>query len=68
MENASEALQQEIATVERDSTTTLQELNAIVSELSDLRYGKFNKPDDVVSEAIKGLRSLEDACYNSGIP
>jgi centromere-localized protein 2 len=68
MENASEALQQEIATVERDSTTTLQDLNAIVSELSDLRYGKFNKPDDVVSEAIKGLRSLEDACHNSGMP
>jgi len=71
MENASEALQQEIATVERDATTSLQELNAIVSELSDLRYGKFNKPagaaDDVVSEAIKGLRSLEDACYNSSM-
>ncbi|KAN0070557.1 Cnl2/NKP2 family domain containing protein [Elaphomyces granulatus] len=69
MENAGEALQQEIATAERDATTTLQELDAIVSELSDLRYGKFNKPagaaDDVVSETIKGLRSLEDACYNS---
>jgi centromere-localized protein 2 len=66
MEEACSALQREIIATENDASTTLAELRAIVSEMSDLRYGKFNKPAgteaDVVSEAVKGLESLEDAC------
>ncbi|KAL1998547.1 hypothetical protein VTN02DRAFT_5981 [Thermoascus thermophilus] len=69
MEAACTGLEREIASVETEAASTLAELHTIVGDLSDLRYGKLNKPaGDVVSEAIKGLRSLEDSCNQANIP
>lgn len=69
MEAACTGLEREIASVETEAATTLAELNTIVGDMSDLRYGKLNKPaGDVVREAIKGLRSLEDSCNQANMP
>ncbi|KAL2005710.1 hypothetical protein VTN00DRAFT_10203 [Thermoascus crustaceus] len=69
MEAACTGLEREIASVETEAATTLAELNTIVGDMSDLRYGKLNKPaGDVVSEAIKGLKSLEDSCNQANLP
>lgn len=66
MERACAALQREISTAEQEAETTLEELRKIVGDMSDLRYGKLNKPgvtaEEFVNETIRGLRSLEDAC------
>ncbi|KAL1969525.1 hypothetical protein VTN77DRAFT_8963 [Rasamsonia byssochlamydoides] len=66
MERACATLEREISAAEKDAATTLEELRKIVGEMSDLRYGKLNKPgmtaEEFVSETIRGLRSLEDAC------
>lgn len=66
MERACVALEREIATTENDAEKTLEEMRKIVGELSDLRYGKLNKPgvtpDDYVTETVRGLKRLEEAC------
>jgi centromere-localized protein 2 len=66
MERACATLEREISAAEQDATATLAELRKIVGEMSDLRYGKLNKPgitpEDFVAETIRGLKSLEDAC------
>ncbi|KAJ9295675.1 hypothetical protein DTO271G3_5698 [Paecilomyces variotii] len=66
MEAACSALEAEISATEKEAATTLADLHTTVGEMSDLRYGKFNKPagtaGDITGEAIKGLKSLEDAC------
>jgi len=68
MEAACTGLEREIAVIESETTATLAELNTIVGDMSDLRYGKLNKPGDVVGEAIKGLKSLEDSCNRASMP
>jgi centromere-localized protein 2 len=66
MENACSTLEQEIKATEQVAASTLSEMKKTVSELSDLRYGKFNKPgmtvDDLVGETVRGLKSLQGAC------
>lgn len=65
MQHACSSLEKETETTELETTRILGELNDVVSELSDLRYGKFNKPtgasNSAVEEAIGGLKRLEDA-------
>jgi centromere-localized protein 2 len=66
MEGACATLEREIAATEKDASSTLAEMRKTVGELSDLRYGKLNKPgmtpEDFVGETIRGLKGLEDAC------
>ncbi|KAL1983448.1 hypothetical protein VTN96DRAFT_10354 [Rasamsonia emersonii] len=66
MERACATLEREISTAEKEAAATLEELQKIVGDMSDLRYGKLNKPgvtaEEFVNETIRGLRSLEDAC------
>ncbi|KAL4792130.1 Cnl2/NKP2 family protein-domain-containing protein [Aspergillus venezuelensis] len=68
MESACAGIESEIAGVDTEATTLLSELNSTVGEMSDLRYGKMQgsvgaTDEEVVSEAIRGLNNLEDACY-----
>lgn len=66
MESACAALEQEIASTEESANKALENMTKIVGDMSDLRYGKFNKPgvtaEEYVEETINGLRSLEDTC------
>lgn len=66
MESACDTIEQEIDNVDRSATSLLEDLNATVGDLSDLRYGKMQGPggdaNEVVDEAIKGLKNLEDKC------
>ena len=72
MEMACASLEEEIASVGTEAASILDELKSTVGELSDLRYGKFNKisdtADDVASEAVAGLQELEDACNRASMP
>ncbi|KAL5001950.1 Cnl2/NKP2 family protein-domain-containing protein [Aspergillus recurvatus] len=68
MEAACTDIEREIAVVDREAATLLSELNSTVGDLSDLRYGKMHgavgaTDEEIVSEAIRGLDNLEDACY-----
>ncbi|KAJ5779304.1 hypothetical protein N7457_007024 [Penicillium paradoxum] len=69
METASVNIEHEIAGIDREAAEILAQLNTIVGDMSDLRYGKLQGPagtaEDMAGEAIKGLQNLEDACYKS---
>lgn len=66
MESACAALEQEIASTEERANLALEKMTRIVGEMSDLRYGKFNKPglttEEYVEETVNGLSGLEEAC------
>lgn len=66
MESSCAALEREVAAAEEEARTTLTTVKQIVSDLSDLRYGKLNKPginpDEYAREIIRGLQGLQDAC------
>ncbi|KKK26183.1 hypothetical protein ARAM_000955 [Aspergillus rambellii] len=70
METACASIEQEIAGIDKDGASLLSELNSTVGEMSDLRYGKMSGPagttDDVVNEAIRGLKTLENSCFPKG--
>lgn len=72
IEMACASIEKEIESAETEGASILEELKSTVGELSDLRYGKFNKvsdtADDVASEAVAGLRELEDACNRASMP
>ncbi|KAJ5545032.1 Kinetochore subunit NKP2 [Penicillium sp. DV-2018c] len=67
METASANIENEIAGIDREAAGILAQLDTIVGDMSDLRYGKLQGPagtaEDMASEAIKGLQNLEDTCY-----
>ena len=61
LERACKDLETEIATLEAESQKSVDELNSIVGDLSDLRYGRFPKNADgrdLSDEAIDALRDL----------
>ncbi|OKL59842.1 hypothetical protein UA08_04772 [Talaromyces atroroseus] len=66
MESSCAALEREVVAAEEEASTTLTAVKQIVSDLSDLRYGKLNKPgvnpDEFTGEIIRGLQGLQDAC------
>ncbi|PGH36839.1 centromere-localized protein 2 [[Emmonsia] crescens] len=70
MENACSSMEREIEAVDAEAARIFAELTSTVGELSDLRYGKFNKPPgvatDAVDDTITGLKELENACSPSG--
>lgn len=70
MEAACSSIEQDIDGVDNDASNLLSELNSTVGEMSDLRYGKMQGPagtsgEEMVNEAIQGLRNLENACYKN---
>ena len=66
METACAALEREIVATEQEATTTLATVKRTVGDLSDLRYGKLNKPgitpEEYTGEIVRGLHGLRDAC------
>lgn len=73
MEAACSSIEQEMDEVEKGAATIVSQLNTTVGELSDLRYGKMRASvgatdEEVVQEAISGLKNLEDACYRKMAP
>ncbi|BDD58265.1 hypothetical protein MPDQ_003697 [Monascus purpureus] len=70
MEAACDDIEREIADVDEEADRILSGLNTTVDEMSDLRYGKHQGPagqtaDDVVDEAVQGLKNLEDSCHRN---
>ncbi|KAL4919979.1 Ctf8-domain-containing protein [Aspergillus aurantiobrunneus] len=70
METACASIEREISGVDTEAASLLSELNSTVGEMSDLRYGQMHgsvgtTDEEVVSEAIRGLNNLEDACYQT---
>ncbi|RAL09726.1 uncharacterized protein BO97DRAFT_374133 [Aspergillus homomorphus CBS 101889] len=66
MQAACSNVEREVAEVDREASSLLSNLNDLVGDLSDLRYGKMQGPagttgDEVVNEAIRGLQNLENA-------
>lgn len=62
MERACAAMEHENEATEAECAEILEQLSMTVDELSDLRYGKLNKPNDFATEVVAGLRKLEDTC------
>jgi centromere-localized protein 2 len=69
MDAACGNIEREISNVDREAEDLLRQLNTIVGDMSDLRYGKLQGPagtaNNLAEEAIKGLQNLEDACYKN---
>lgn len=63
MKNACEAVEHEISFIRAENKRKCDNITSVVGDLSDLRYGKFNKPAGTVSnfvdETIQGLNQLE---------
>ena len=66
MEQACNDLEADIAAAEAESETVLKELETMVGDLSDLKYGRFGKPvdssQDLQETVLEGLRLLDKAC------
>lgn len=66
MESSCAALEREIVAIEQEVTTILSSVKKTVGDLSDLRYGKLNKPgitpEQYTGEIVRGLHGLRDAC------
>ena len=69
MEQACVDLEAEIASLEADTKSILDDLQATVGDLSDLRYGKFGQlvegENDMRTDVLEGLQGLEQACRNA---
>jgi centromere-localized protein 2 len=65
MESAVTDLEVELKALEKEASDTLTRIKATVGDLSDLRYGRFDKPvggEDVAEAVLEGLRNLEEVC------
>ncbi|EKG11132.1 Kinetochore subunit NKP2 [Macrophomina phaseolina MS6] len=66
LELAERDLEDQIAEIERESDAILADLQSVVSDLSDLRHGRFNRPaaggDELGQETVDILRQLQAVC------
>lgn len=65
MEDACVGLEAEIAVLDGETERIMQEMQAIVGGLSDLRYGKLAQPvggGEVREEVLEGLKGLREMC------
>jgi len=66
MQDACSDLETEITELEKESATLLADIKSTIDDLSDLRYGKFNRVSgisgDLSQEVIQGLARLEHLC------
>jgi len=66
MHDACNDLEIEIAELEKESVTVLADIKSTIGDLSDLRFGKFNRvsavSSDLSQEVMKGLERLEYLC------
>ena len=69
MEVACADLEEEIAEMEQEASTMLEELQAVVGDLSDLRYGRFTKSSDstdIGEDVIQSIKRLQEVCDEGG--
>ncbi|KKY28765.1 putative kinetochore subunit nkp2 [Diplodia seriata] len=70
MEQAERDLEEEIAGIEEETEAVLEDLRNTVGDLSDLRYGRFNKPaaggEEPGQETVTTLRQLQEVCQDIG--
>ena len=66
MQDACNDLEIEVAELEKEYVTLLADIKSTIGDLSDLRFGKFNRVSgisgDISQEVIKGLERLENLC------
>jgi len=66
MERASGALEDEILALEKEAEEILADVKTTIGDLSDLRYGKFNRvsgvSSDLSQEVVQSLSRLESLC------
>ncbi len=66
MQDACNDLEIEVAELEKEYVTLLADIKSTIGDLSDLRFGKFNRVSgisgDISQEVIKGLERLEYLC------
>jgi centromere-localized protein 2 len=65
MQEASRDLSTQIAELEEKNRQALEEVQEVVSSLSDLRHGRFAQTatgEDITEELIASLKQLEASC------
>jgi centromere-localized protein 2 len=69
MDEACEDLEEEINAMELEAATILEDITATVGDLSDLRYGRFNRMpgvgDELGKDTLDGLKKLEQMCSDA---
>src|ERR1700744_55512 len=71
METACVDLEEEIAEMEQEASTLLEELRTAVGDLSDLRYGRFTKASDSTDlgeDVIQSIKRLQEVCDEGDYP
>jgi centromere-localized protein 2 len=70
MERARADLEAEIEEMEKEAETLLLDIRTTVGDLSDLRYGRFNRTpggdNELGQEVVEGLKRLEQVCNDIG--
>ncbi|KAJ9663613.1 hypothetical protein H2201_005574 [Coniosporium apollinis] len=70
MEQACADVEAELAAMEAEAAAILSDVQTTIGDLSDLRYGRFNKPagttDELGAEALDSLKRLETVCNDYG--
>ncbi|KZZ95015.1 Kinetochore subunit NKP2 [Ascosphaera apis ARSEF 7405] len=70
METACAALEQEIEATKTNIAQSLEKITGVVSDLSDLRYGKMSRTsggsNNLVNDTVDGLKQLEKLCRPDG--
>ena len=65
MDQACEDMEHEIAAMEEEAEELLADIKNSIGDLSDLRYGRFNRTSsvggDLGQEVLEGLKALERA-------
>jgi len=63
MQDACSDLEIEIAELEKESVVVLADIKSTIGDLSDLRFGKFNRASSELSQDVmKGMERLEHLC------
>ncbi|KAI5306854.1 hypothetical protein KEM56_006795 [Ascosphaera pollenicola] len=66
METACAALESEVEATKKEIAQSLEKISNVVSELSDLRYGKMSRTSGsssgLVDDTVDGLKQLERIC------
>lgn len=71
MEQARADMEGEIEEMEKEAADILADIKSTIGDLSDLRYGRFNKPagtgEELGREVLDSLRQLKKVCDSSAM-
>ncbi|KAF2460639.1 Cnl2/NKP2 family protein-domain-containing protein [Lineolata rhizophorae] len=69
MESARSQMEAEVVAMESEAKALMEDVGGIISDLSDLRYGRFNRvagsENDLGQEVVEDLARLVDICKQS---